>query len=134
MRTIDGNARPAAVLVADDDLDFREAMEAALLAFGLRVLVAASVDEVCRLVAVSDVDLVLTDVRMPGDGATLPGRLHASHPGLPVVVMTGFDEPGVRARVFADGAIAYLEKPIDLGELRAVIDTALTAGDGSDGR
>lgn len=117
------------MLVADDDLDFREAMEAALQAFGLRVLVAASVDEVCRVVTAADVDLVLTDVRMPGDGATLPGRLHRSHPELPVVVMTGFDEPGVRARVFADGAIAYLEKPIDLGELRAVIGAALGTAD-----
>ena len=116
--------RPA-VLVADDDFDFREAMEAALRAFGLRVLLAATVDEVCRLLAAHRVDLVLTDVRMPGDGATLPGRLRSSHPGLPVIVMTGFDEPGVRRRVFADGAIAYLEKPIDLGRLRAVIEGAL---------
>lgn len=116
---------PPHVLVADDDLEFREAVEAALRAFGLRVLVAASVDEVCRIVGVHRVDLVLTDVRMPGDGASIPGRLQASHPGLPVVVMTGFDEPGVRRRVFADGAIAYLEKPIELGKLRSVIESAL---------
>lgn len=113
------------ILLADDDVDFREALERALTVHGFEVCIAGSVGELCRLLEVDSPDLVLSDVRMPGDGTTVPGRVRAIRPGTPVVVMTGFDEAGVRERVLRDGAVAYVEKPLELAHLHRVLEAAL---------
>jgi DNA-binding response OmpR family regulator len=110
----------ATVLIVDDDVDFREALEEALLGEGFDVCVAGDADEACRLVSGRPIDVVVSDIRMPGDGATLPKRLPR-----PVILMTAFEEPGTRERVLWDGAVAYLNKPISLTELRRHIMTAL---------
>jgi FixJ family two-component response regulator len=44
---------------------------------------------------------------------------------MPVVVMTGLDEAGVRERVMRDGAVAYVEKPMEIAHLREVLEAAL---------
>jgi DNA-binding NtrC family response regulator len=113
------------VLVADDDTDFREAIVAALTVNGFRVRVAASVAELCRSVEADPPDVVLSDVRMPGDGTTVPRRVQAICPGTPVVVMTGLDEAGVRDRVMREGAVAYVEKPMEIAHLCRVLEAAL---------
>jgi DNA-binding NtrC family response regulator len=115
----------SSVLVADDDTDFREAVEAALRAFGFDVRSVTTVDELCRCVEQDPPDVVLSDVRMPGDGSTVPRRVQALRPGTPVVVMTGLDEPGVRERVMREGAFAYVEKPMEIAHLRGVLEAAL---------
>jgi len=100
-------------------------MEAALRARGFEVRVATTVDELCRAVEAEPPDVVLSDVRMPGDGSTVPGRVQAIRPGTPVVVMTGLDEAGVRDRVMREGAVAYVEKPMEIAHLCRVLEAAL---------
>jgi DNA-binding NtrC family response regulator len=113
------------VLVADDDTDFREAVAAALTANGFQVRIASSVDELCRSLEADPSDVVLSDVRMPGDGTTVPRRVRAICPGTPVVVMTGLDESGVRDQVMREGAVAYVEKPMEIAHLCRVLEAAL---------
>jgi len=113
------------VLLVDDDRDFREALEEGLAVLGFQVCVAESADEAVQIVGGQHVDVIVSDVRMPGDGATLPKRLQELEGAPPVILMTAFDEPGIRERVLWDGAFAYLQKPIALGHLRRAIDAAM---------
>lgn len=113
------------VLIADDDAGLREALQELLSREGFEIEVAASVAEACRALERLAFDVVLSDVRMPGDGSTLPERLRGIRPGTPVILMTAFDEPGVRERATADGVVAYLRKPLSLPDLRAALGRAL---------
>jgi FixJ family two-component response regulator len=69
------------------------------------------------------------DLQMPEmNGLALQRQLERAGIRLPVVVITGHDEPGTRARCLAAGAAAYLRKPLDGGMLLAAIDAAIDAG------
>ena len=115
----------AKVLLVDDDSDFREALEEALRAQGFEVTVAGDAESACDVVAEGGIDVVVSDVRMPGDGSTLPKRLRTMDGAPPVILITAFDEPGMRARVLWEGAAAYMQKPIELDWLRRAIESAL---------
>ncbi|HWP66525.1 MAG TPA: response regulator [Candidatus Limnocylindria bacterium] len=115
----------AKVLLVDDDSDFREALEEALRTQGFDVTVAGDADSAYQVVLGGGIDVVVSDVRMPGDGSTLPKRLRGIDDAPPVILITAFDEPGMRTRVLWEGAVAYLQKPIELDWLRRAIESAL---------
>lgn len=114
------------ILIADDDAALREALGEALSVQGHDVRMVSDVDEALASIDRESFDVVLADVMMPGDGATLPQRLHPLAARPRVILMTGFDRPGVQTRAMADGAFGYLLKPIRLADLCAVVDLALT--------
>jgi CheY-like chemotaxis protein len=69
-------------------------------------------------------DVLLADVRMPGDGFALADELlRASHP--PIVFMTGFHTP---IDLEGHGAVAVIHKPFELTELLQVVDEACAIG------
>ena len=74
-------------------------------------------------------DLVLTDVVLPGgkDGMDLLPEVRRLHPRTPVVVMTAYGTIEKAKRAMREGAYDFLEKPLDLPRLRAVVDSALRA-------
>jgi CheY-like chemotaxis protein len=79
------------VLLADDDAGFRGMLRGLLDGRADRVLEAADGREALALIAADPVDLVLTDLRMPGmSGSTLLARLPAS---VPAIIVTGADVP-----------------------------------------
>jgi len=79
------------VLLADDDAAFRRVLKGLLDGLADRVLEAGDGREALALIAADPVDLVLTDMRMPGmDGTTLLARLPAS---VPAIIVTGADAP-----------------------------------------
>jgi len=74
---------------------------------------AADGEEALALLATEPFDLVLTDLRMPRmDGFALLDALHAAHPALPVVVLTGTRDALVEEESKARGAQACLFKPL----------------------
>jgi DNA-binding NtrC family response regulator len=86
------------------------------------VSVAAGGREALDRIAAGPVDLVLTDMRMPGmDGLELLRQIRARAPALDVVLMTAFDDAGVAVTAAREGARAYLAKPLDLPDLRALV-------------
>ena len=113
------------VLIVDDDAAVCWALERALAKGGWRVLVAADVAAAKRRIK-HGVDVVITDIRMPGEsGLDLLATLRAEHPDLPVVVMTAHGTMETAVEAVAKGAFDYLAKPLDLDRTLAVVRRAL---------
>ncbi|MFZ5468328.1 MAG: hybrid sensor histidine kinase/response regulator [Myxococcota bacterium] len=101
------------VLVADDALTSRTMVSSILERAGYRTILAPDGEAAWRLLAKEKVDLVVSDVEMPGlDGLGLTRRIRASASGsdLPVILITSLDGPEDRARGAAAGANGYLVK------------------------
>jgi len=110
------------VLVVDDDQRSRQLMQTVLTVEGYRVLVAGSGAQALDLIAVQEPDAVLLDFVMPGmDGPELCRRIRALAlvRRLPLVMLSGMDDPVARAEAVAAGADDFIVKPFDRGDLRA---------------
>ncbi len=120
-------ADAAQVWVVDDDRSVRFVLAAALGEAGFRVTAFADAAEVLAALASGRVpDLLLTDVRMPGDsGLTLLDKLKASRPHLPVIVMSAHTDVASTAGAFRGGAQEFLSKPFDMDEAVALVRRAL---------
>jgi FixJ family two-component response regulator len=79
-------------------------------------------------------DCLVLDLHLPGlTGLDVLHRLRQEGSRLPVVVITGKDEPGTREEVLASGATAYLVKPLDGQTLLAAISSAVDQAGGASG-
>ena len=117
------------VAVVDDDESVRKALQRLLRASGLEVDIFASAqDFLASLPHATPPDCLVLDLQMPGtSGLDLQRQLVRAGPQLPVVVITGHDEPGMQARCLAAGASAYLRKPLEAGTLLCAIKAAIDA-------
>ena len=87
------------VLVVDDEASQRTVLAGFLRKRGMEVVAAGSVDEAIQVASTRTIDLVLTDLRMPGrDGLTLLDSLRAINPEVPVILMTAFGTVAERGR------------------------------------
>jgi DNA-binding NtrC family response regulator len=108
------------ILVVDDDARMLRALEKVLRDDGMDVIQAFGAGEALEILTQRQkkVDLVVTDLRMPFvNGLTLLYAIHEVFPALPVVVLTAFGSPDVRAECLRQGAAAILEKPLDAEHL-----------------
>jgi DNA-binding NarL/FixJ family response regulator len=105
------------VLLADDNEDLRAMLRLSLeLAGGFEVVAEAA--DAATAVALADAlrpDVVLVDLVMPGrEQVDVMAEVHAHHPDIAVVVLTGWLVEGERDRLLAGGASGYLVKVPDL--------------------
>jgi len=118
------------VLVVEDDPGHGKVVADALGAVGHRVTVATRAEEGLRLLETADPDLVVTDLRLvDADGMKLVTRcreLRGAHATPQCVVITGFGTVEGAVHAMREGALTYLQKPVDLGVLR---QTIVAAGD-----
>lgn len=114
------------ILVVDDEEAVRTAVSLNLRRAGMQVILAESAEQALETLSAQPVDLVLTDVKMPGaTGLQLLSTIRKRRPGLPVVVMTGFSSVEDAVQAMADGAAHYLIKPVAREELLLVIRRTL---------
>ncbi len=116
------------ILVVDDEESVRWALRKAMERAGYRVDLAA--DGPAGLTAASDpdVDLVLLDVRLPGqDGLKLLREIRRRRPDLPVIMMTAYGTLQVAVEAMNLGAYDYIGKPFDTDEVLLVVQKALEA-------
>ena len=114
------------VLVVDDEADILELLEMTLLRMGLDVVKASSVRVAIEKLSTQDIDLCLTDMRLPdGDGLAIIRYIQAEHPRIPVAVMTAHGNMDNAVMALKAGAFDYLSKPVTLEQLRALIKSAL---------
>jgi DNA-binding response OmpR family regulator len=110
------------VLVAEDHPPLRELIAAVLNNAGYHVMTAATGDEALRIAHESDVDLLLTDMRMPGLSAlSLIHQFQAHSRNSGVVIMSG-DEGTLKPK----DRVQFLQKPFTSKSLLAVITQTLS--------
>ncbi len=115
------------ILVVDDESRIRTLVKAALGARGYSILEAGSTEQALEVVD-GEVDLVITDLRMPGrDGLDLVGTLRERGMDMPVIVMTAHATVSTAVEAMRRGAFDYVTKPFDLDELEILVGRALAA-------
>jgi DNA-binding NarL/FixJ family response regulator len=114
------------VLIADDHEVVRSGMASLLKGTELEVVAgAASGEEAVKLTDKHQPDVVILDIRMTdGDGLTALSRIKANHPGLPVLMLSTYDNPTYVARAVALGAAGYVLKGASREELVAAVRKA----------
>jgi PAS domain S-box-containing protein len=120
-------ARGARVLVVEDEEVVRGLVRQVLTSDGYEVLTAADGDEALDLADGVQLDLLLTDLTMPGiGGRDLADRLRASRPGLKVLFMSGYADEAVLDGPPAAGT-SFLEKPFTFETLSRQVRELLRA-------
>ena len=116
------------ILLVDDEPTFLEVSEEMLTVLGYRVVRAdngrAALSQFEQMGGV--IDLVILDIIMPGmDGAETFQRLKAMDPSVKVLLASGYSKDGDVARILANGAAGFIEKPFRLHELSRKIISLL---------
>ena len=114
------------ILVVDDEVNYLTVMEALLGGEGYEVLTAPGGQEGLKIAGSADVDLVLTDMKMPKmSGLELLGELKRLYPDLPVIIMTAYGTVEKAVSAMKTGAFDYILKPFKNEELLVTIARAL---------
>jgi two-component system cell cycle sensor histidine kinase/response regulator CckA len=118
------------VLLVEDAEGLRELAHRLLTRQGYTVIVAADADEALRLFNENgEIDIVLTDVVMPGvSGPALAKRLMERRPGVKVIYMSGYTEDVITRHGILQPGIAFLHKPFTADALGRKIRDVLDVG------
>ena len=120
-----GPAKPATVLVVDDDDSMRLLCRVNLELEGYRVIEANTVEGAKEQMALEPVRVVLLDVHVgPDDGRVLVQEIRSEHPDVAVAFLTGTADLQELAKVEADG---ILGKPFSLDDLSSLVGRLATA-------
>lgn len=102
----------ALILIVEDDSELREALCDTLELAGYDFVEAESGEQALEVLEVRHVDMVISDVNMPGiDGHELLDRIRQQQPGLPVMLITAFGQVHKAVDAIRAGAVDYLMKP-----------------------
>lgn len=116
------------LLVVDDDPHILEVLEARLSSAEFHVFIATGAVEALEILKEHPVDLMISDVRMPGmNGMELLGKALALCPGLPVIFLTAYGNIPDAVGAVKAGATDYLTKPFDGRELLLKVRSVLKA-------
>jgi len=113
------------VLLVDDEEEFIETLAERMRTRGMEVSTSNSGADALQLVDDEDFDVVVLDLKMPGiDGLDALKRIKRRRPDVQVVLLTGYAtiEKGVEA--IKEGALEFLEKPVDISSLTEAIHKA----------
>ena len=116
------------ILIVDDEAGVRSSVRGVLADEGYRVLEAEDGTGALELIASEHPGLVILDIWMPGmDGIELLRHIRDSHPGTPVIVISGHGNIETAVTATKLGAFDFIEKPFSLDGLLHVVDRALEA-------
>src|SRR5271167_4233719 len=121
---------PMSILIVDDELSIREACADVAVQTGMRATSVATAEEALDVLEQSAIDIVLTDLKLPGtSGLELIRRVHDSHPEVIVVVLTQYGTIDSAVEATRMGAADYVTKPFLLEELRSRLERVARAAD-----
>ena len=113
------------VWLVDDDASIRWVLERALKASGMTPRAFEQANGVLEALGAGEPDVLITDIRMPGrSGLKLLDEVQASHPRVPVIVMTAHSDLDAAVAAYQGGAFEYLPKPFDIDEAVALVRRA----------
>jgi DNA-binding NtrC family response regulator len=114
------------ILVVDDERNTCEALAVILHREGHRAAIVTSGEAALARLQRQAVDLVISDVKMPGmDGLALLHSIKTQHPDLPVVMMSGHSNVSTAVEAMKQGAFDYLVKPFGKEDLLRTVQKAL---------
>ena len=114
------------ILVVDDETNIREGLGEYLRLDGYDVALAADGKEGALAADRGDVDLVITDLRMPGlSGGELLKHVASRYPSVPVIVLTGHGTVEDAVDAMRNGAYDFITKPVNLDHLSILVKRAL---------
>ena len=117
------------ILIVDDDLSILEVLDARLGAWGFRVLKADSAGKARAILKKEAVDLMVSDVKMPGtSGPELFAKIRGDFPHLPVIFLTAYGTIPDAVAAVKNGAVDYISKPFDGRELIQKLESVLAPG------
>jgi len=115
------------ILVVDDEQRQRETLVTVLTGWGHKVQQADNAETALAMVKGEAIDLILTDLRMPGlSGLDLLARCGDARPDITVVMMTAYGTIDGAVEAMRQGAADFVTKPIDLDQLEIVVNKALS--------
>ena len=115
------------ILIVDDEKNIREGLAADFEMDGYNVKLAENGKEALSIISKGDVDLVITDLRMPGgvSGSDVLQHVTRETPGIPVIVLTGHGSIDEAVKAMQNGAYNFLTKPLNLEQLELTVKRAL---------
>jgi FixJ family two-component response regulator len=118
--------RQPLVAVVDDEESVRLALARMLRASSFEVSIYRSGEEFLESIKTVVPDCVVLDFQMPGlTGRDVQRALAVAKVSLPIIIVTAHDQPSLREKVLADGAVAYFTKPLRRDNLIAALDQAI---------
>lgn len=118
------------ILIVDDELNIREGLAAAVEMEGYSGLLAENGKQALEIINREEVDLVITDLRMPlMSGFDLLKSISASYPTMPVIVLTGHGTIEDAVLAMQNGAVDFLTKPVNLDHLFVLLKKCLSHKD-----
>jgi len=114
--------RKYSILVVDDERLIRESLYEILRIEGFKARMAASAEEALRVLAGQRIDLIVTDLKLPGtSGIGLLEEVRKDDPETEVIIITGFGTIESAVEAMKKGAYDYVTKPINDEEIKMVI-------------
>lgn len=114
------------ILIIDDEKNIREGLAAALKMEDYSVALAENGKQGLERLQKGDIDLVITDLRMPEvDGHEVLAKVRAENPSIPVIMLTGHGSIDSAVDAMRNGAYDFLTKPLNLDQLVLIIKRAL---------
>jgi DNA-binding NtrC family response regulator len=118
--------RKPRILIVDDDPGQRSLLDSFLKGQGFETVVVSSGEQALEALSKHEIDMMISDVRMPGiSGLETLRRARQAHSILPVLLVTAYADIREAVDAMRDGAVNYLAKPIDLDELLASVRKAI---------
>jgi DNA-binding NtrC family response regulator len=114
------------ILIVDDELHVLEIIGETLSSFGYKVIPRPDAESALSVIREgTDIDLVITDLRMPGmNGVEFLAVLKKTLPAVPVIMLTGYGTVETYLQALSLGVFEYLNKPIQAKELRHIVRSA----------
>ena len=114
------------ILIVDDEIAIRKALEKFLASLGYHVFAVTSGEEALKVFGEEVIDLALIDLVMPGmNGVELIKKLKEADPKMVCIVMTAFGTITSAVETMKAGAYHYLTKPFELDDVASLVATGL---------
>ncbi len=124
------------VLVVDDEEDMLWMLQRNLNKGmqNVEILAAKSGEEALEVLSDKSVNLVITDINMPGiSGLDLLVEINNNYPGTDVIIMTAYPSSAYENKAMMSGSLRYIEKPFDIKEVRTIVEDVLKEEEGFQG-
>lgn len=116
------------ILVIDDELSMREFMKILLEKEGFSVSTASNATEAITLLNDKVMDLVISDIKMPGgSGLEFLSEIRDKGNNVPVILITAYASPEDAVLAMKGGAYDYITKPFNVDEIKSIIQSALNS-------